>query len=137
MKEFICFTSGAVGALITALFGGWSVGMGTLITFMCIDYISGLLVAGVFKKSNKTKSGALESSAGFKGLCRKCMVLFLIVVAHRMDIMLGTTYVQDAVCIGFTVNESISILENAGLMGLPVPDQLTRAIDVLKNKEDK
>ena len=113
MKEFICTLIGGIGAGIATLFGGWGTGLVTLVICMCLDYASGLIVAGVFKKSNKSKTGALESRAGFKGLCRKGMILFFIIIAHRLDIMLGTTYIQDAVIIGFVANEIISITENA------------------------
>ena len=127
---------GAVGALFTSLFGGWDAGLATLIIFMIIDYISGLVVAGVFKASDKSKSGALESRAGWKGLCRKGMTLLFVLIAYRLDLLIGTDYIRDAVIIGFCVNELLSIVENAGLMGIPLPAIIVRAIDVLKNKAD-
>ena len=126
--------AGLVGSGISALFGGWTSAMTTLIIFMCIDYVTGLVVAGVFKKSSKSKTGALESKAGFKGLCRKGMVLLILLVACRLDRLMGTAYIKDAVCIAFCVNETLSIIENAGIMGVPVPKQLTKAIDILKGK---
>ena len=118
------------------MFGGWTAGMTTLIIFMAIDYLSGLVVAGVFKKSNKTESGALESKAGWKGLARKCMTLLFVLIAYRLDLLLNTAYIRDAVVIGFCANELISIVENAGLMGLPLPAVITKALEVLKNKAD-
>ena len=118
-------------------FGGWDKGLATLIVFMAIDYISGLVVAGVFKKSNKSESGALESRAGFKGLCRKCMTLLFVLVAYRLDIMIGTDYIRNAVIIAFCANEAISIIENAGLMGVPIPEVITKAVDVLQEKGNK
>lgn len=131
---------GVIGAFLTGLFGGWTTGMVTLVIFMCVDYVSGLLVAGVFKASKKSESGALESKAGFKGLCRKGMTLLFVLIAYRLDLLIGTNYIRDAVVIGFAANELISIVENAGLMGLPLPAVIIKAIDVLKNKaefEDK
>lgn len=125
---------GAIGAIISTLFGGWTAGLTTLLIFMTVDYISGLVVAGVFKNSNKSETGALESRAGWKGLTRKCMTLLFVLVAHRLDLLVGTNYIRDAVIIGFCVNELLSIVENAGLMGLPLPPILTRAIDVLSEK---
>jgi toxin secretion/phage lysis holin len=127
---------GLIGGAFTTLFGGWSTGMTTLVLFMCIDYLSGLIVAGVFKKSNKTESGALESKAGWKGLARKCMTLLFVLIAYRLDLLLNTAYIRDAVVIGFCANELISIVENAGLMGLPLPAVITKALEVLKNKAD-
>lgn len=127
---------GLIGGAFTTLFGGWSAGMTSLVLFMCIDYLSGLIVAGVFKKSNKTESGALESKAGWKGLARKCMTLLFVLIAYRLDLLLNTAYIRDAVVIGFCANELISIVENAGLMGLPLPAVITKALEVLKNKAD-
>ena len=137
VKDVICVISGVVGSAIAALFGGWTAGMATLLIFMAIDYISGLIVAGVFKKSQKSDSGALESHAGWKGLIRKGMVLLIVLIGHQLDLMLGANYIRDAVCIAFIVNELISIVENAGLMGIPIPAVITKAIDILKRKEDE
>ncbi len=136
-KTAICAAVGAVGGCVASLFGGWDGGMVTLITCQSIDYVSGLIVAGVFHKSPKTKSGALESKAGWKGLCRKAMTLLLVMISYRIDLMIGTDYIRDAVIIGFTANEVISIVENAGLMGLPMPAVLTKAIDILTKKADQ
>ena len=126
---------GTVGSIVASFFGGWTASLSTLLIFMLIDYVTGLIVAGVFHKSKKTDSGALESRAGFKGLCKKCMVLLLVLVGHRLDIAIGTTYIRDAVCIAFVANETISIIENAGLMGIKIPVTLENAIDVLKKKK--
>lgn len=134
MKSFICTALGAIGAGIAAAFGGWSAALTTLIIFMAIDYLSGLILAGVFHRSSKTESGALESKAGWKGLCRKGLTLLIVVVASRLDVMLGTTFVKDAVCIAYICNEAISILENAGLMGVPIPKAIKNAIEILKKK---
>ena len=130
MKQGICTAIGVAGAIITSLFGGWDKGLETLVIFMAIDYVSGLAVAGVWHRSPKTASGALESRAGWKGLCRKCMTLFLVLVAHRLDLAMATTYVRDAVVIGFVVNEGLSILENGRLMGVKYPAILDKALEV-------
>jgi len=136
MKEGICTGIGVIGGLIASLFGGWDAGLATLIIFMAVDYLSGLIVAGVFHKSSKTDSGALESKICWKGLCRKCMVLVFVLVAYRIDLVINTNYIRDAVIIAFIANELISIVENAGLMGLPMPDAITKAIDILQKKPD-
>lgn len=129
---------GVVGGLIAGLYGGWTSAMTTLIIFMGIDYLTGLIVAGIFKKSGKSENGALESRVGFKGLCRKGMILLILLVACRLDLILDTTYIKDAVCIGFITNETLSIIENAGLMGVPIPAVITKAVDVLRGaKNDK
>ena len=128
---------GAIGGFVAMAFGGWSEALITLIVFMAVDYVTGLAVAGIFKKSKKSENGALESRAGFKGLCRKGVALLIVLVAVRLDIIMHTTYIKDAVIIAFVANESISIIENAGLMGIPVPGIIAGAIDVLRNDSEK
>lgn len=130
----LCGAVGAVGSALACLMGGWDSSLQTLLIFIAIDYITGLLVAGVFHKSNKTVSGTLESRAGFKGLIRKCMILICVMIAYRLDIVLGIDYCRNLVIIGFMTNEAISITENAGLMGIKLPKPLTNAIDILKKR---
>ena len=137
MKNAICTTAGAIGGVIASLFGGWDAGLATLVMFMAIDYVSGLVVAGVFHNSKKTSSGALESKAGWKGLCRKGMSLLFVLIAYRLDLAIGSNYIRDAVIIGFIVNETISIVENAGLMGVPLPEVINKAIDILTSKSEE
>lgn len=136
MKQTLCAIWGLIGSAIASFFGGWDAGLATLLIFMAIDYVSGLIVAGVFHTSNKTNSGSLESRAGWKGLCRKCMTLLFVLVAYRLDLVIGTNYIRDAVIIAFIANETISLVENAGLMGLPLPAVITKAIDVLQKKTE-
>ena len=136
MKILITTTLGVIGAFIASLFGGWDAALTTLVIFMAIDYATGLIVAGVFHKSPKTQSGALESRAGWKGLCRKGMTLLIVLIACRLDLVMNTTFVRDTVIIGYIINETISIIENAGLMGLPIPAVIKKAIEILKNKTE-
>ncbi len=136
MKQIICTFIGMVGSAIASIFGGWDTGLVSLLIFMALDYVSGLVVAGVFHKSNKTDTGSLESKAGWKGLCRKCMTLVFVLVAHRLDLVIGTNYIRDAVIIAFMANELISLVENAGLMGIPLPAVITKAIDILQKKSE-
>lgn len=136
MKGKLCMMTGMIGSFVASWFGGWDAGLATLVVFMGIDYISGIVVAGVFHKSRKTPSGALESGIGWKGLCRKGMTLLFVLIAHRLDLAIGTTYIRDAVVIGFIANELISITENAGLMGIPLPQIITKAIEILSRKSD-
>lgn len=135
-REIISFISGIAGGVCAYLLGGWDSAVATLVWFMCIDYIMGLLVAGLFKKSKKTKSGKLSSNAGWKGLCKKFVTLIFVSIGYRIDILMGTHFVKDAVTISFIVNEALSIFENAGLMGLPVPEKLRKAIEVLKKGDE-
>jgi len=108
-----------------------------VLIFMAVDYLSGLIVAGVFHKSNKTDTGSLESKTCWKGLCRKCMTLIFVLIAYRLDLVIGTNYIRDAVIIAFIGNELISLVENAGLMGVPLPAVITKAIDILQKKAEK
>ena len=119
MKDTFCMAVGALGAAIASLYGGWDAALQTLILFMAVDYVTGLIVAGVFHASPKSRTGALESRAGWKGLIRKGETLLIVLVACRLDAVMATSFVRDAVVIGFICNETISIVENAGLMGLP------------------
>lgn len=133
-KNILISIIGVIGSAIASAFGGWTTGLTTLVIFMAIDYITGLIVAGVFHKSTKTETGTLESRAGFKGLCRKGAMLLVVLVAYRLDLAVGTAYIKDAVIIAFMANEAISIIENAGLMGVPMNDTIKNAIDVLQKK---
>ena len=135
MKIGIMTVIGMVGSFFASLFGGWSAALTTLILFMGIDYLTGLIVAGVFHNSGKTENGSLESRAGWKGLCRKGVTLLIVLIGCRLDLIMGTTIIKDGVVIAFIANETISIIENAGLMGIPIPKVITNAIEVLKKKE--
>lgn len=135
-KDGILTGIGVVGSFIASIFGGWDAALMTLLIFMGIDYITGLIVAGVFKASTKSETGALESKAGWKGLCRKGMTLLIVLVAYQLDVVMGSTFIRDAVIIAFIANETISIIENAGLMGVPIPGVIKKAIDVLKQKAE-
>ncbi len=130
---------GAIGGVFLTLFGDWSVALTVLCICMAIDYITGLVVAGVFHASPKSEGGGLDSNAGWKGLFRKVATLVIILVAHFVDLLLGTEYIRDAVVVAFTVNEILSILENCALMGVPIPKVLLRGIDILHQqaKEDE
>jgi len=137
IKGAIFGTIGAIGSYIASLLGGWSTDLQTLVIFMAIDFITGILVAGGFKKSGKSGGGALESNACFKGLTRKLTMLFFVLIAHSLDTAIGGEYIRTATIIGFITNEALSIIENAGLMGVPIPKIITNAIEILRKKEDE
>ena len=137
MKNVICAGAGTFGGVIAYLLGGWEAALQTLLLFMVMDYITGLLNAAIFKKSSKTETGGLSSAICFEGLVKKCIVLILVLMAHRLDVVLELTYIRDGVCVAFMVNEAISIIENAGEMGVPIPEIIRKAIDLLKKKGEK
>ena len=136
VKEMICTVVGLAGSFVAKAFGGWDSALVTLLFFMVVDYVSGLVVAGVFHQSKKSENGALESHAGWKGLCKKGMTLLFVLIAYRLDLALGLDFVRTTVIIGFMANELISIVENAGLMGIKLPAVLSKAIDILTQKAD-
>lgn len=133
MKENICTLVGVFGGFVAALLGGWDSALATLIIFMVIDFATGLIAAAM-GKSKHSKTGKLSSRAGWVGLAKKFCILLMVVVAVRMDILIGTTYIRDATCIGFCLNELLSIIENTGSMGIPYPTAIQKAIEVLQKK---
>ena len=138
MKYKIFTALALAGSALAELFGSWDMALETLLILMAADWITGgLLLPAVFGKSPKSPNGALESRAGWKGLCRKGMTLFYILIAARMDRLLDMDYIRNAVCIGFIANELLSIVENAGLMGVPLPAMIRKVIDILKENAEK
>ena len=133
MKGSICTVIGAIGGGIAALFGGWDSALMTLIIFMGIDFATGM-ITGAMGKSKHSSSGSLSSKAGWIGLAKKFCILLMVVVGVRIDILVGTNYIRDTVCISFCLNELLSIVENTTLMGIPYPPVIKKAIDVLQTK---
>ena len=125
-----------VGSTLSYFIGGVDTMFIVLCVFLLVDYISGVIVALVFKNSTKTETGKLNSGVSFKGLCKKLFVVVLVGVAHLLDIALGTNFIRGGVVVAFISNETISIIENAGLMGIPIPNVLRKAIDVLQEREE-
>lgn len=127
---------GMIGSCIAQLFGGWTTDLTTLLMCMLVDYITGIVVAAYFNSSPKTENGALSSKAGFRGLVKKTAILLCVIIAYRLDVTLGISYVKTAAVIAFIANEMVSIVENMGLMGVPIPPAILKAIDALKNKKE-
>ena len=134
MKPWVCAALGCLGGIISWAFGGWDAAMAALLVCMGVDYLSGSMVALVFHNSSKTESGAYDSRYGLKGLCKKGMMLLFVMVAVQLDRMMGLDYVRDAVCVGFCSNEVLSITENLGLAGVPLPQAVINALEQLKQK---
>lgn len=109
----------------------------TLLIFIVIDLVSGITVAAVFRRSPKSESGSLRSSVCFRGLCGKGMILMFVLIGRRLDLSLGTDYIRDGVCIAFASGELLSIIENAGIMGIPMPSVITKAVDLLGKENRK
>lgn len=134
MKQTICTALGVLGSMLAAAFGGWDAAMAALMVCIAVDYVSGSMVALVFHNSRKSESGAYNSTYGLKGLCKKGLMLLFVLVAVQIDRLLGADYVRDAVCIGFCSNEVLSIIENLGLAGVPMPQAVVRALEQLQKQ---
>ena len=134
MKQMICTVFGLAGSVLAAAFGGWDTALIALVICMGVDYVSGSIVALVFHNSRKSETGAYNSTYGLKGLCKKGLMLLFVLVAVQIDRLLGSDYVRDAVCIGFSANELLSIIENLGLAGIPMPQAIVKALEQLQKK---
>lgn len=136
-KMFVMTVIGGVGGWIVELLGGWTEDLTTLLIFMGVDYLLGLLIAAFWKKSNKSETGTLSSWSAWKGLCRKGVSLLVVLVAYRLDLTLGLTYIKTAVIIAFIANEGLSIMENLGIMGVPFSPVIQNAIEILIKRSEE
>lgn len=136
MKANISFVVGMAAGMLSWLVGGLDTPILALMICMGVDYLTGLIVAGVFHSSPKTKGGGLDSRVGWKGLARKFVTVLIVVVANLADVLLELHYIRDAVIAAFCANECISILENAGLMGIRIPRVLTAALEKLTEEAE-
>lgn len=137
VKNGVLAALAAVGSWIANSMGGWDASMQVLVALMVADYLTGVLVAAVWHNSSKSSSGTLNSVAGFKGILKKCMILMLVWIGVLLDQALGSAYARTAVVLFFVGNEGISLLENLGLMGVPFPAFLRRALEALRDQGDK
>ncbi|MEG2787333.1 MAG: phage holin family protein [Romboutsia sp.] len=119
------------GTFLTWLFGGWDIVLSVLVTFMIIDYLTGLIRGYVTAK--------LSSSTGFKGIAKKAVIIIVLIVAVLLDRLMndGTWIFRTLICYFYIANEGISILENCTALGLPVPSRLAEALEQLKEGQKK
>lgn len=136
-KIGLCTITGIIGSISAYFFGEFDAGLEFLLICMTTDIITGLIVAGICKNSKKTDSGSLSSIVGFKGLGKKVIILCFVVLGYRIDNFMGTKIVKNGIELAFIINELLSIIENAGLIGVPVPKVLKNAIDVLQTKDNE
>ena len=132
LKHWILGAAAALGGVL----GGWDGAMRVLIALMLADYGTGVAVAAIWQRSSKSPGGALDSKAGFRGLMKKGTILLLVWLGTLLDQAMGTGYVRTAVVVFFIGNEGISLLENIGLMGVPYPAFLRRALEALREQGD-
>jgi toxin secretion/phage lysis holin len=130
MKEIGAWCSGVALYFI----GGFDLVLEALLVLMVIDYALGLTLAGVFKGSRKSDSGGLNSWVGWMGIAKKVTNLLFVIVAVELQKATGVPGIREGVIIALTLNELISIIENAGLMGMAIPEPLMKMIDILKNR---
>lgn len=136
MKITFSLIFGTIGSIFAYIFGGWDSVTLALCIFLLIDLITGFILAFAFHKSPKTQTGTAESRTMFKGLCRKGVILLFVGVGNILDQTLNVDYIKTGVAIAFMVEELISIVENAGLMGIPIPKIIVDSIDILKKKTE-
>lgn len=137
IKNLVLAIIAAVGTGIATALGGWDMALQALLAVMAIDIITGLLVAVVWKKSGKSATGAADSRAMFKGLCRKFVIILAVFLAQQIDRSTGLGGVlRLGAILFFTGNEGLSVIENAGLMGVPMPKIIKDALEQLRKKGD-
>lgn len=136
MKNSFLAVFAGIGSVFTQWLGGWDLFLKTLVMFMIIDYITGIAVAFIFHKSDKTENGSASSRECFKGIIKKMCIIALVGVSVAVDSLSGTAYVRSATIFFFLGNEGLSILENIGLMGLKYPSFIKRALEIIKERND-
>ena len=127
MKYFFQTVIAVIGSLSAYLWGGWSALLGILLAFVVIDYITGVLAAG--------HQGELSSKVGFRGIGKKIAIFALVAVAHLIDTALGdANVIRDAAIFFYLANELLSIIENVGTIGVPIPEIFIKAVEIFKGK---
>lgn len=130
MEKYFNAIVAVLATFFTYIFGVWDLAMQVLIVFMTLDYSTGVLYAYLI--------GQLSSEVGFKGLVKKCMILVVVIIGVMLDRMLGngTWMFRTLVCYFYIANEGISLLENVGNIGIPIPNKIRNALEQL-NKDDE
>lgn len=130
MKEIFCSVVSWFTCLLVYLLGGWDVALQCLVIAIALDYISGLIKAYTLK--------TLSSKIGLRGLIKKLGLLIIVMVGTLVDRTTGNTgAVRTLVIYYFVANEGLSILENLGQAGIPIPQSVKKALKALKNQEVK
>lgn len=136
IKNIVFAMMSAAGSVIANQLGGWDTALAVLLAFMAADYVTGLLVAIVWRKSPKTVSGGVSSAEGFKGLFKKMAILVFVWMAEMLDSVLALNYARTAVILFYIANEGLSIVENTAIMGVPYPNFIKRALEALKESNN-
>lgn len=130
MLEKIKFTGAGIGTLVTYLFGGFDDALIFLIIAMTLDFASGIIKSWVLQ--------SMSSKVGYKGITKKVMIFFVLIIATQLDRVSGVSepLFRTLVCWFYIANECISIFENCGQLGLPIPEKLKDALAQIKSKGD-
>lgn len=130
-RETFNGTTAITGSFFTYLFGAWDTALIVLVTFIVLDYMTGLIKAYVNK--------VVSSDIGLKGIARKSLILIVLIVAVMLDRLIdnGTWVFRTLICYFYIANEGISLLENCAQLGLPIPDKLRDALIQLKEGNKK
>jgi toxin secretion/phage lysis holin len=137
IKNSVLASLAVLGGSIAGALGGWDAMLKALLTAMAVDYVMGLTIALVFKKSPKTEHGAASSDECIKGIFKKGFAILLILVAVQLDNVLGMEYTRSMVILFFIASEGLSILENMSIMGVPFPPAIQRMFEELRKDKDK
>lgn len=129
MEKFFNSLVAVLATFFTYIFGSWDLALQVLIVFMVLDYLTGVLHAYLI--------GQLSSEVGFKGLVKKLMILVVLIIGVMLDRMLGngTWVFRTLVCYFYIANEGISLLENVGNIGIPIPNKIRNALEQLNKDE--
>lgn len=135
--KILKFLAGIAGA-VCGLFGEWTTTLTILVVVMAVDYISGVIVAAC-GRSPKTDAGGLSSKVGFIGIAKKGFIMLLVLLATMLDRAIGNESMvfQTSLVFYYIANEGLSVLENAALMGIPFPEKIKKALETLRDHEDK
>lgn len=128
----------AVAGAIAGLYGGWSAMLTILVVMMCIDYVTGVLVACT-GRSPKSESGGLSSKVGFIGIAKKGVIMLIVLLATLLDQAIGNTAMvfQGATVFYYIANEGLSILENADQLGVRTPRFIHDRLEIMRDQNDK
>ena len=138
--ENIVKGAAAFVGVVVGTWGGWTPGSRVLVILMLVDYLTGLACA-LTGHSTKTESGHFWSQVAFMGLLKKGLIMAVILVAALLDSALGgvdggMVMFRSAAEFFYIASEALSITENAGLIGVPVPRRLKQALEALRDRND-
>jgi len=126
LLQYTKYAVATIGGLLTGLLGGWDLALQILVLFVVLDYITGLAAAWYEKK--------LDSNIGFRGIAKKILLFVPVAVAYALDKALGQNILRSLAIWFYMANEGLSVLENLGRAGVPIPEPIKTALEQLKQK---